>query len=227
MLKKRVFGPIFGNHNMGIRNKIQNTPVGLERDMKLSFWWLFDFSPAKAIVESKLYDRYHDISFLLEIDLSTQSILDLEIEERRTPFPVCPGAIPNYDFLKGKKFNRPAVDIAIKENLPHSKLGCIRVNQLLYYALDNFVSAIGYELKSRQIPDRWNEERHVADSEPFEKRSSAVHQWWVRDRVMKNSCYTMSEDFIKDEESKYLLSEPTISTLLLGIRKTNLNSRSK
>ncbi len=205
---------------MAIRSKIQNTPVGLERDMKLSFWWLFDVSPAKAIVESKLYDRYHDISFLLEIDLSIQSILDFEIEERRTPFSVCPGAIPRYDFLRGTKFNRPAIDIAIKDKIPQSQLGCIRISQLLYYAVDNFVSAIGYELKSRQIPDRWNEERHVADSEPFEKRSAAVHQWWIRDRIMKNSCYTMSEGFVNLEDRKFLESETTISNLLLGIRKS-------
>lgn len=205
---------------MAIRSKIQNTPVGLERDMKLSFWWLFDVNPAKAIVESKLYDRYHDISFLFEINLASQTIIDFEIEERRTPFSVCPGAIPHYDFLRNVKFNRPALDIAIKENIPQSKLGCIRINQLIYYAVDNFVSAIGYELKSRQIPDRWNEERHVPDSEPFEKRSAAVHQWWIRDRIMKNSCFTMSENFVNAEASSALESESTISTLLLGIRKT-------
>lgn len=204
---------------MAIRSKIQNNPVGLERDMKLSFWWLFDLNPAKAIVESKLYDRYHDISFLLEIDLSNQSIIDFEIEERRTPFLVCPGAIPRYDFLKGLRFNRPAIDIAIKDRIPKSQMGCIRINQLLYYAVDNFVSAIGYELKSRQIPERWNEERHVADSEPFERRSSAVHQWWIRDRTMKNSCYTMSEGFINLDDAKFLESETTISNLLLGMRK--------
>ncbi|MDZ4725382.1 MAG: DUF2889 domain-containing protein [Leptospira sp.] len=204
---------------MAIRNKIQNVPVGLERNMSVSFWWLFDQTPQKAIIESKIYDRYHDISLLLEIDLTKQTIIDFEIEERRTPFVTCPGAIKNYDFLKGKKLNRPALEIALRESIPFSKNGCIRIDQLLYYAVDNFVSALGYELKSRQIPKVWNEEVHVSESKPFEERSAAVHQWWIRDRVMKNSCFTMSEDFENSNYKILLATEPSITSLLLGLRK--------
>jgi hypothetical protein len=204
---------------MSIRNKIQNVPVGLERNMSVSFWWFFDKKPAKAIIESKIYDRYHDISLLLEIDLSKQVIVDCEIEERRTPFATCPGAIQNYNFLNGTKLNRPALDIAIKQYIAHSKHGCIRIDQLLYYAVDNFVSALGYELKSRELPREWNEEYHTQDSKPFEKRSAAVHQWWIKDRVMKNSCYTMSEDFEDESAREDLDGSLSITPLLLGLRK--------
>ncbi|WP_411824759.1 DUF2889 domain-containing protein [Leptospira sp. 'Mane'] len=203
---------------MSIRKKMQNTPVGLERNMSVSFWWFFDQSPARAVIESKIYDRYHDISLLIEIDLTKQTIIDTEIEERRAPFATCPGAISNYGFLNGIKFNRPGLEIAIREAVPKSGDGCIRIDQLLFYAVDNFVSALGYELKSRQIPDRWNEERHAPDAEPFEKRSAAVHQWWIRDRVMKNSCFTMNVKFLNEEDSKPLIKEPTITTMLLGLR---------
>ncbi len=205
---------------MSIRKKIQNTPVGLERNMSVSFWWLFDQIPPRAFIESKIYDRYHDISLLLEIDLAKQVVIGCEIEERRTPFGTCPGAIQSYHFLTGKKFNRPALEIAVRENIPASKNGCIRIDQLLYYAVDNFVSALGYELKSRQIPDKWNEERHAPDAEPFDKRSAAVHQWWIRDRVMKNSCFTMSEQFQNEEAKIPLQKEPTITTMLLAMRKS-------
>jgi|JI10StandDraft_1071094.scaffolds.fasta_scaffold505942_2 hypothetical protein len=202
-----------------IRNKIQNVPVCLERNMSVSFWWFFDQSPEIAVIESKIYDRYHDISLLLEIDLTKQTIIDCEIEERRTPFPTCPGAIKNYDFLQGKKLNRPALEIALREHIPYSKNGCIRIDQLLYYAVDNFVSALGYELKSRQIPREWNEEYHTRDSKPFEERSAAVHQWWIKDRVMKNSCFTMSEDFTDTVAKEKLKDALSITPLLLGLRK--------
>jgi hypothetical protein len=204
---------------MSIRNKIQNVPVCLERNMSVSFWWFFDQSPPKAVIESKIYDRYHDISLLIEVDLTKQVIVDCEIEERRTPFSTCPGAIKNYDFLNGKKLNRPALEIALREHIPFSKNGCIRIDQLLYYAVDNFVSALGYELKSRQIPREWNEEFHGVDSKPFEDRSAAVHQWWIKDRVMKNSCFTMSEDFEREDAKASLKDSPSITPLLLGLRK--------
>jgi hypothetical protein len=204
---------------MQIRSKIQNVPVGLERNLSVSFWWFFDQTPEKAIIESKINDRYHDISLLLEIDLTKQVILGCDIEERRTPFSACPGAIKSYDFLKGKKFNRPAIEIALREFIPHSKNGCIRIDQLLYYAIDNFISALGYELKSRQIPREWNEEFHSSESKPFAKRSAAVHQWWIHDRVMKNSCFTMSEDF-KDESVYAEMGDSlSITSLLIGLRK--------
>ncbi len=204
---------------MSIRNKIQNVPVGLERNMSVSFWWFFDESPQKAVIESKIYDRYHDISLLLSIDLTKQIIIGCEIEERRTPFSTCPGAIANYHFLNGKKLNRPAIEIAIREHMPFSKFGCIRIDQLLYYAVDNFVSALGYELKSRQIPKDWNEEYHSQNSKPFAERSAAVHQWWIKDRVMKNSCYTMSEDFEDKNVQEGLKDALSITPLLLALRK--------
>ena len=202
-----------------IRNQIQNVPVCLERNMSVSFWWFFDKSPEIAVIESKIYDRYHDISLLIEVDLTKQTINACEIEERRTPFSTCPGAIKNYDFLNGKKLNRPALEIALREHIPLSKNGCIRIDQLLYYAVDNFVSALGYELKSRQIPREWNEEYHTRNSKPFDERSAAVHQWWIKDRVMKNSCYTMSEDFEEPESKEKLKDSLSITPLLLGLRK--------
>ncbi|TGL59159.1 DUF2889 domain-containing protein [Leptospira ognonensis] len=204
---------------MPIRNKIQNVPVCLERNMSVSFWWFFDSLPQKAVVESKIYDRYHDISLLLEIDLSKQTIIESEIEERRTPFSSCPGAITNYDFLNGKKFNRPALEIMLREHIPLSKNGCIRIDQLLFYAVDNFISALGYELKSRQLPKEWNEEYHSQESKPFAERSAAVHQWWIKDRVMKNSCFTMSADFENLEAREKLNTSLSITPLLLGLRK--------
>lgn len=204
---------------MPIRNKIQNVPVCLERNMSVSFWWFFDSLPQKAVIESKIYDRYHDISILIEVDLSKQTIIDCELEERRTPFPTCPGAIKNYNFLSGKKFNRPALEITLREQIPHSKNGCIRIDQLLYYAVDNFISALGYELKSRELPKEWNEEYHSQESKPFEERSDAVHQWWIKDRVMRNSCYTMSEDFENLHAREKLDNSLSITPLLLSLRK--------
>lgn len=188
--------------------------------MKLSYWWLFDHSPPLAIVESKLYDRYHDISLLIEIDMTKQSIQSIEVEERRTPFGTCPGAISQYNFLKDVKFNKPALDIAISFHIPESKMGCIRISQLLYFAAEHFVSAVGYELKKRQIPEIWNEEIHTTNSMPFVLRSKAVHQWWIQDRIMKNSCYTMREGQTIDPDGNLAL-EPTISSLLIGMRKRN------
>ncbi|GBF50225.1 hypothetical protein LPTSP4_17490 [Leptospira ryugenii] len=205
---------------MSLRKQIQNIPLGLERNMTVAFWWLFDQKPNIAIIESKLYDRYHDISLLIKVDLSKQVILEFEIEERRTPFSSCPGAIVNYDFLVGKKLNRPALEIAIREYRPLSQHGCIRIDQLLFYAVDNFVSALGYELKRRHIPERWNEEIHNPNSEEFQKRSAAVHQWWIKDRVMKDSCFTMSGAMSDDIARKDLEAEPSITTLLLGLRKS-------
>lgn len=202
-----------------LRDKIKNNPMGFERGITASYWWLLDQSPPKAIIETNLSDRYHDISLILEVDLTKQIISDHQIEERRTPFHTCPGAVPNYSFLTDLKFNRPTLERKIKEHLPQSQSGCIRIDQLIYFSVDNFISALGYELKSRQIPDRWNEERHVEGAEPFEKRSKAVHQWWLRDKIMKNSCYTMKTEFESPIEKEYLSGEPTITNLILGMMK--------
>jgi hypothetical protein len=205
---------------MSLRQLIATTPVGLERSVDLAFWWFFNETPARAVVESRIHDRYHDVSLLLGVDLSTQMISDVEVEERRIPFATCPGAIRNYAFLTGVRLNRPALEKALRESIGAPGLGCLRIEQLLFHAADNFVSALGYELKSRQIPERWNEERHAPDAAPLDQRSAAVQQWWLRDRVMRNSCWTMSDRFRDDQAAAPLAGEPGITALMLGLRKT-------
>ncbi|EKO33118.1 DUF2889 domain-containing protein [Leptospira santarosai] len=179
-----------------LKERIRFRSTDFQRNYESRYYWFPEESPPLCVVEVNQYDPYHDITLYLEVDLTTMKIVKSGVEEKRVPYETCPAAIKTYDYLVGEDMSY----VKLMNRFPADKtLGCLHINELIQNAAMNFHSAYAFYLKERNFPARFDEYKMYEGDLPAQERREIGRHWWMKDRGVKNSCYSFSGRHEKPE----------------------------
>ncbi|EMY27392.1 hypothetical protein LEP1GSC115_5988 [Leptospira interrogans serovar Australis str. 200703203] len=90
--------------------------------------------------------------------------------------------------------------VKLMNRFPADKtLGCLHINELIQNAAMNFHSAYAFYLKERNFPAQLDEYKMYEGNLPARERREIGRHWWMKDRGVKNSCYSFSTRHEKPE----------------------------
>jgi hypothetical protein len=194
-----------------IESKILNKNLEFRRSYETRVFWFTEQNPPVSVVEIHQYDNYHDIILLLEVNLLNLKIQDYGVRERRVPYKSCPLAIKNYSYLIGSEIS----ETKIKKSFPERQIGCLHLNEMLEIGSKVFSSAYGFYLKSQNIPAKIDEYKMDQPGMEFDDRIEHSRHWWMKDRVVRNSCYSFSDLFRKEEIYNEIKDYPSITNMMV------------
>lgn len=196
-----------------LKDKIHNSVRSFERRYETSIFFYPEDNPPVSIIEVRLVDQYHKMDLYMKIDLTNLQVADLAVEETRVPYSSCPNAIKNYSFILGQqisKLNR----ISSREDYQRVQ-GCLHINELIEEGSRSFYAAYGFFLKEYNYPVELNEEKMVFGDYPRETRREAARHWWMKDRRIKNSCFSFNSETEVADIKKLIEKVPTYTEMVL------------
>ncbi|PJZ24138.1 hypothetical protein CH352_00385 [Leptospira hartskeerlii] len=195
-----------------LKQKIRYKDCGFQRRYESRYYWFPEESPPSCLIEVSQRDPYHDMTLYMLVNLATMKIMDLDVEEDRVPYETCPHAIKTYSYLIGEdiSYNK------IMRKFPEDKtIGCLHINELLQNAAQSFSSAYAFFLKERNFPPEWDEYRmYQGDLDPKSRREIGRH-WWMKDKGVRNSCYSFSDRHETPELKQQVKPLDSITSLMV------------
>lgn len=199
-----------------LKNKIHNVVRSFERRYESNIFFFPEDKSPNSVIHVKMTDEYHDMNLYLQIDLKTLTVTDMGIEENRVPYESCPMAAKNYSIIIGKQISK------LGKQKPENKIhGCLHLNELLEESTRVFNAAYGFYLKEKNYPNEYNEEKmFVGDLDRSTRREIARH-WWMKDRRVKNSCYSFDSATENLEPKKLAANIPSFTEMVLDSMRDN------
>jgi hypothetical protein len=196
-----------------LKNKIRNTVRSFNREYNTSIYFFPEDST--SVIHVQLVDLYHDMSLYLLISLNNLNILDLGIEENRVPYPICQGAIPAFQAYIGVNIMK----VGKSKDLFPKTSGCLHLHELLEEAAQNFNTGYAFFLKEQEYPKELNEEKMFIKGPDREYRREVARHWWMKDKRVKNSCYSFATIRENTEAKKLIEDVPGFTQILLSKMK--------
>ena len=170
-----------------LKSKIHNTVRSFERRYETNIFFFPEDTTPHSIIHVRLIDLYHDMNLYIQVSLQNLNVLDIGIEEIRVPYSSCPMAAQFYTKLIGFSISKLA------KELPDQKVNsCLHLNELVEEATRSFNAAYGFFIKEKIFPNELNEEKMFIGNLNRENRREIARHWWMKDRRVKNSCFSFN-----------------------------------
>lgn len=196
-----------------LKRKIGHRMASFERRYETRTFFFPEEAPPKAVVQTNLYDPYHDMTLYLEVDLKHLKISDADVEEIRVPFSMCPKAIQAYKYLVGMDMS----ESKLLRTFPTDMTGaCLHINELIAHAAAGFNAAYGFYLKDKNFPEDWDEYKmHIGEASESERLEIGRH-WWMKDRNVRNTCLSFSTNQEVTETKEKIKKIPSITQMMVS-----------
>ncbi|WP_040911634.1 DUF2889 domain-containing protein [Leptospira broomii] len=205
-----------------LKQKIRFKDCGFQRRYESRYYWFPEESPPSCLIEASQRDSYHDMTLYMLINLTNMKIIDLDVEEDRVPYETCPQAIKTYSYLIGEEISYSK----IMRKFPVDKTaGCLHINELLQNAAQSFSSAYAFFLKERNFPPELDEYRMYAGTLDARSRREIGRHWWMKDRGVRNSCFSFSAEHETAELKEQVKPLDSITAMMVKEFRGSRNDR--
>jgi len=195
-----------------LKEKSQNTIRSFERRYETHVFFYPEDEIPSALLEVRLVDDYHNMNLYVLVQMADTVILDIDIEETRVPFETCPNAVFAYRSLIGKELSRI---VRSNDKFVEKKSSCLHINELLEEGLRAYGAAYGFFLKDKYYPLEYHEDKMFIGTLPRETRRHITQHWWMKDRRVKNSCYSFSTERENPDLKELVKDIPSFTDITL------------
>lgn len=206
-----------------LKEKVKNTVRSFERRYETHVFFYPEDEIPSALLEVRLVDDYHNMNLYLLIQMATTEILDIDVEETRVPFETCPNAVHFYRSLIGKELSRI---VRSDGKYVEKRLGCLHINELLEEGFRAYSAAYGFFLKDKYYPLEYHEDKMFIGKLSREERRHITQHWWMKDRRVKNSCYSFSTEREEEKYKEVVKNVPSFTDMtLMELKKYKGNQK--
>jgi hypothetical protein len=195
-----------------LKEKSRNTVRSFERRYETHVFFYPEDEIPSVLLEVRLVDDYHNMNLFLLMNMTNTMILDIDVEETRVPFETCPNAVAAYHALVGKELVRV---VKQEGRYVEKRLGCLHINELLEEGFRAYTAAYGFFLKDKYYPLEFHEDKMFVGDLPREKRRHITQHWWMKDRRVKNSCYSFSTEREQSELKEIVKDVPSFTDMTI------------
>jgi hypothetical protein len=195
-----------------LKEKSKNTVRSFERRYETHVFFYPEDEIPSALLEVRLVDDYHNMNLFLLINMANTTILDIDVEETRVPFETCPNAVNAYKILLGKELTKV---VKAEGKYIDKRMGCLHINELLEEGFRAYTAAYGFFLKDKYYPLEFHEDKMFIGDLPREKRRHITQHWWLKDRRVKNSCYSFATEREQTELKEIVKDVPSFTDMTI------------
>lgn len=195
-----------------LKEKSRNTVRSFERRYETHVFFYPEDDIPSALLEVRLVDDYHNMNMFLLMNMANTTILDIDVEETRVPFETCPNAVAAYRALIGKELSKV---VRMEGKYVEKRMGCLHINELLEEGFRAYTAAYGFFLKDKYYPLEYHEDKMFFGDLPREKRRHITQHWWMKDRRVKNSCFSFSTDREQSDLKEIVKEVPSFTDMTL------------
>ncbi|MDX1958191.1 MAG: DUF2889 domain-containing protein [Leptospiraceae bacterium] len=203
-----------------LKTRLKNTVRSFERKYETHVFFYPEDKIPSSIIQVTMTDHYHFMILYIQIEMATTKIIDIDAEETRVPYESCPNAINSYTKLIGMQLSKL---VRAKESIIEKRLSCLHLNELLEEGFRSYTAAYGFYLKDQYYPLEYHEDKMFYGDLSREKRRHITQHWWMKDRRVKNSCYSFSEERKQTELAEIVETIPSFTDMVLKELKKSSN----